>query len=107
MARALERELEIVGSLSQAIANGDLHLVYQPQVRIGSGALYAVEALVRWHHRRLGALLPGDFVPILERRGTVARLDGWVLRQAASLSYLRRFNPRTLKIDRALVADMA
>lgn len=86
MAVALERELAIVGSLPEAIAKGWLQLLYQPLVRIPGGRLYGVEALVRWRHPRLGELMPGDFVPVLERRGAIARLDGWVLARAAQQS---------------------
>lgn len=101
MAAALERELVIVGSFPEAIANGDLTLLYQPLVRIPSRVLHGVEALVRWQHPRLGSLLAADFVPVLERRGVAGRLDGWVLAQAAG--QCRDWAARGLRFGRLAV----
>jgi hypothetical protein len=72
-------------ALPRAIADEALSLVYQPQVDIATGALHAVEVPVRWQHPEFGRL-PPDFVPVLVRRGVIARLDGWVLSEVARRS---------------------
>src|SRR5690606_13457312 len=60
----------------------ELHLVFQPIVATGTGALLGLEALVRWQREGEGRVLPDDFVPIAERSGLIVQLDMWVLRAA-------------------------
>ncbi len=55
----LTRMADLESDLHQAIENGDIALVFQPQMAFGSGQIAAVEALVRWEHPSLG-LLPAE-----------------------------------------------
>ena len=48
--------------LSDALARGDLRLVYQPLVRLSSGKTIGYEALLRWDHPKFGLILPTRFV---------------------------------------------
>jgi diguanylate cyclase (GGDEF)-like protein len=41
-----------------------------------------VEALIRWDHRRRGALLPADFIALSEESGLMVPMGQWVLREA-------------------------
>ena len=41
--------------------DGTLALVYQPEVDLATGAIVAMEGLVRWHVQDLGVLAPGSF----------------------------------------------
>lgn len=65
-----------------AAGAGSLELVFQPQVRLVSGRITALEALVRWRHPERGLLLPDQFLPIAEDTGQAAGLGAWVLREA-------------------------
>ena len=56
----------LVEDLRVAIAERSLALHYQPQVRFDSGAIVALEALVRWQHPRLGQIPPLEFLPLAE-----------------------------------------
>lgn len=69
--------------LREAIASGQLFLMYQPQVDIASGQIIGVEALVRWRHPTRGVLGPNLFIPLAERNGLIAPLGHWVLRHAS------------------------
>jgi EAL domain-containing protein (putative c-di-GMP-specific phosphodiesterase class I) len=55
---------------------------YQPIVAVGSGAIVAAEALVRWNHPRHGLLPPSAFVPAAEATGTIPGIDRAMLEQA-------------------------
>jgi diguanylate cyclase len=65
-----------------ALAQGQLHVVYQPIVDLDSGRPQAAEALLRWQHPRLGLVPPDRFIPIAERNGSINAIGLWVLDQA-------------------------
>ncbi|MGZ4413969.1 MAG: putative bifunctional diguanylate cyclase/phosphodiesterase [Gaiellaceae bacterium] len=74
--------LRLVDDLRSAIENQELELHYQPQIDLGSGAVVAVEALLRWPHPRLGFVPPLDFLPLAEEAGLMRPLTGFVLQEA-------------------------
>nr|WP_310522198.1 EAL domain-containing protein [Polymorphobacter sp.] len=55
----LTRMADLESDLHDAIENGDISLVFQPQLSLVTGRIVAVEALVRWEHPELG-LLPAE-----------------------------------------------
>jgi diguanylate cyclase (GGDEF)-like protein len=81
--RAVER-MTLESELRTAIESGQLELHYQPQVRLADHALTGVEALVRWHHPRLGLLSPDRFIPLAEDTGLIWPLGLAVLDMAVA-----------------------
>lgn len=73
--RAIEHDLR------SALVNNEFFLEYQPQ-RHRNGRLTGYEALVRWRHPVRGVVPPGDFIPIAEKNGAIAKIDEWVLMEA-------------------------
>lgn len=71
------------GGLEQAVATGQLYLMYQPKLDLRSKAITGVEALARWQHSHRGEISPVDFVPAIERSGLIDWFSGWVLTTAA------------------------
>ena len=80
MDQALRARLALEADLRAALQDGSLRMVYQPQVD-RSGAITAVEALLRWNHPERGAIPPGVFVPLAEETGVILALGEFVLRR--------------------------
>jgi diguanylate cyclase (GGDEF)-like protein/PAS domain S-box-containing protein len=74
----------LVRDLREAVANGELRLLYQPQVDLASGRVIGAEALVRWEHPQRGLVMPDAFIPVAESIGMIGAIDDWVLQQACA-----------------------
>ncbi len=71
-APTLER-MTLAGEMLDAIASGDIFVVFQPKVDLRTRELAGVEALVRWRHPRRGVLAPGAFIPAAEQGTSLIR----------------------------------
>src|SRR5438445_13578001 len=60
----------------------EMTLHYHRQVLLASGAVYSVEALVRWNHPREGLMPPDRFIPMTEETGVIHPLTAWALDSA-------------------------
>ena len=83
MNRQVARRLQIHNDLHRALTQQELHVYYQPQVCIATGALIGFEALLRWEHRTMGWVSPAEFIPVAEESGIIIQLGEWVMRAAA------------------------
>jgi diguanylate cyclase (GGDEF)-like protein len=75
-------QLELLRDLRQALARGEMQLVYQPKVDAASLQVTAAEALLRWHHPVRGVVSPAVFIPLAERHGLIGAIGGWVIEDA-------------------------
>jgi diguanylate cyclase (GGDEF)-like protein len=74
--------LRLVEELRAAVEGHQLVLHYQPQLDLRTGEIFAVEALVRWPHPRLGLVPPLKFLPLAEEAGLMGVLTASVLDDA-------------------------
>lgn len=74
----LERDLRI------ALERDEFFLVYQPQMKVDSGRIAGMEALIRWRNPALGLVSPEKFIPIVEQNGQILSIGEFVLRTACS-----------------------
>ncbi len=88
---------QIEGGLSQAIANGELRLVYQPIVARDRLEIVAFEALLRWNSPEYGPISPGMFIPIAEESNLIHELGDWVLDE--SLKMLQKWPGQYVSVN--------
>jgi diguanylate cyclase (GGDEF)-like protein len=81
MDAAMRMRREIESELREALDNGDLRLVYQPQAD-KHGKIAGVEALLRWHHAVRGDISPAMFIPIAEECGLINEVGMYTLHEA-------------------------
>jgi diguanylate cyclase (GGDEF)-like protein len=79
-ALAAERQAR-EGALRRALVQGELALFWQPVVECETGAISAVEALLRWRDPK-GLVSAADFVSLADVSGLAVPLGQWTLRAA-------------------------
>jgi diguanylate cyclase (GGDEF)-like protein len=80
-ARAAKR-LELENALHRAWERREFVLQYQPTVKLETGRIVGVEALIRWCHPDRGMLAPAEFIPSAEQNGLIVPVGGWALEEA-------------------------
>ncbi|MEO5859579.1 MAG: EAL domain-containing protein [Pyrinomonadaceae bacterium] len=94
MRTAVRETLQLETDLRRSIQDGDLTVHYQPIFSLVDERLYAIEALARWEHPKLGSVSPERFVPLAEEIGLMDTLTAHVMRTACMhVADLRRLHP--------------
>jgi len=74
--------LAMLGSLMEAMHQGQLVMHYQPKIDIATGHVHSVEALIRWHHPERGNIPPAEFIPRAEQSTLINLITEFALEQA-------------------------
>lgn len=67
--------------LESAMKNGEFVVYYQPKYSVSDETLCGAEALVRWKTQDGTLVPPGEFIPVFEQDGKIAKLDRYIFRQ--------------------------
>ena len=74
------RDQYIVNNMERALLNNEFCIYLQPKYNIRTNKIIGAEALVRWI--RYGEVIsPGEFIPLFEKNGYIAKLDLHVLEE--------------------------
>ncbi|MBE9110950.1 EAL domain-containing protein [Nodosilinea sp. LEGE 07298] len=74
--------LQLESDLINALDDQEFLLYYQPIINLKTGELAGFEALVRWHQKDRGFVLPSAFIPAAEETGLIMALGQWIFREA-------------------------
>jgi EAL domain-containing protein (putative c-di-GMP-specific phosphodiesterase class I) len=85
--RQLSERMALSNDLNVALRDGQLFLLYQPQVDAHNLAVGA-ECLMRWQHPHRGLVSPVEFIPLAEDSGAIVAMGYWGI-QAACDSLVR------------------
>ncbi len=98
--RKAQSQMELSMALRGALENNEFELHFQPKLNITNGALTGVEALIRWNHKKRGAILPDRFIPMAEQNGLIIPITEWVVQ--AALAQVRQWQQQGLEIPVAV-----
>ncbi|WP_127752310.1 EAL domain-containing protein [Devosia sp. 1566] len=80
----LEERRQLDLDLRHAVEDGQLEVVFQPQIDLRTRTIVGAEALLRWRHPQLGMISPAQFIPLAEETGLIVDLGRWILEEACS-----------------------
>lgn len=75
----------VMKNFRKAIREGHIQIFYQPVIRALTGKLCSFEALARWTDPEQGMILPGVFIPVLEKMNLIHLLDSYIIEETAKL----------------------
>lgn len=73
-----EKEMMLIPDFERGLEDGEFTFFLQPKCNIDESRIVGAEALVRWKHKHKGYVSPGEFIPVLERKGLVYKLDAYI-----------------------------
>lgn len=80
MEKEYKRLYMLEQELRKAIKMGKLTIHYQPKVDLHLSKVIGVEALLRWHHEKLGMISPAEFIPMAEENGLIFEVTDWTFK---------------------------
>jgi diguanylate cyclase (GGDEF)-like protein/PAS domain S-box-containing protein len=82
MLKESQERLSMDTALRHALVREELFLHYQPLVSLTTGRVIGMEALLRWHHPKLGVISPATFIPLAEETGLIIAIGEWAMKRS-------------------------
>ncbi|TFV49444.1 bifunctional diguanylate cyclase/phosphodiesterase [Blastococcus sp. TF02A-35] len=73
------RRLQLASELEQAMADGQISVVFQPVIDAQTNDIVSVETLIRWVHPRYGNVPPEEVIGLAEQIGRIGLVTDHVL----------------------------
>jgi diguanylate cyclase (GGDEF)-like protein len=77
--RSVHNEQYVLTGITRAIKEGQITAYYQPIINMKTGAVESYEALSRWIDPEHGMIMPGDYIPVLEKHQLIGMLDKYMV----------------------------
>jgi len=87
---SINERMKIGEQLHSALDNGEFELYFQPQIRLETGRVVSMEALLRWTNPILGKVSPDSFITVAEETHLIIPMGIWVLETACG--FLKRMH---------------
>ena len=106
MSRKHIRQRTLEAGFEEALEQREFVIYYQPQYNTQTEHIAGAEALVRWKKPDGALIRPGEFIPLFERNGQIAKLDEYVFRQVCAFQRQRmvqgkKLSPVSVNLSRA------
>lgn len=98
---ALLKRNELLAEIEAGLEQDQFELFYQPLVKPDPDMPASLEALLRWHHPRLGTLSPVSFTEAMKEPGIQAAIGTFVMRRA--IADCARFISQGLRFSRIAI----
>lgn len=108
--QTLLREKALEDMAEEALAQREFIVYYQPKIELATGKIRGAEALVRWISPTKGFMSPGEFIPVFEKNGFIAKLDFYVFETVYAslrkwLDQGRKIVPISVNLSRVYLTD--
>ncbi len=91
---------EEVEEITEALANNEFVVYYQPKFNLNTKRFISAEALVRWNSSKHGLLPPNKFIPVVEAAGLIHEIDTFVFKRVCEdLNEAKRKGRRLLPVS--------